>query len=410
MQMGLLPTATIDCFWSQNYTADLFDALQQDWRFAQVTLRADKGDITDAIERYRNNPSPALLIIETDRADDAFLNYLGPLAAMCSDQTAALFIGPTSGDAQTDRDFVRQLQRLGVADYLTRPVSVDKASVVVGKILTGRLGHGASRLTAVIGSKGGVGATRIAQALAHSCAQFLHEKTTLVDPAPVNSPFIMAYGITAPAIAATLQPQLDDADAVFDAVHSVSPELKVLALRNDLGDAQTAWRDRDMLALLHTVQQREANLVVDLSQSDPALRKTILTGADAVVVVTTAEPQAVRNTTTLLQDLHAHQPDSPVFLVVNKTQLMQNAEATEEGLTTTLNMEPFVLIPFAADIFTAIEMAAPSTMLKAVQPLAEFVAPLAAAIVGKPAVPLKTSLAVGGMGSMLKLLGGGKKN
>ncbi len=403
MTTGLLPQATIDCFWSQNYTSELFTALQTDWRFAHVTIQPRKGDIDDAIAHYRDTPSPSLLIIETDKADDVFLSSLGALASVCTDQTAALFIGPDK-----DTDFVRQLKNVGVADYLTRPVSVDAACKTIARILTGRLGHGQSTLTAVLGSKGGVGATRLAQALAHSCAQFLQEKTLLIDPAMTNSPLVTAYGMTMPLTAAALQPMLGAAniDTVFAGVHTVTPELKVLALRHDLADSVASLQANDIDHLLTLLQQREANIVADLSQSDAAIRQAVLQRADHVVIVTTAEPQAVRNTQQLLNDIQAQDPDRTVYLVINKTQLLHNAEATEQDLTQTLGMEPFVLIPFAAEIFTAIEMAAPAEMLKAVQPLAEFLAPLAAHIVGKPARPLKTSFAMGGMGAMLKLLGG----
>lgn len=407
MQPALLPEATIDCFWSQNYTADLFKALQQDWRFARITLHHDKGDIDDAIQRYKNTASPSLLIIETDRADDVFMQRLGALAASCTDETAAIFVGPDK-----DKDFIRHLKALGVADYWVRPVDVDQASQSVAKILTGRLGVGQSYLTAVVGSKGGVGATRLAQALGQSLVQFLHEKATLIDPAGSNSPLIMAYDIAQPATISGLEAALQqgqDPHILNNMLQAILPDFKVLAMRQDLADPPGGWTHQNADALLRLLQMREANIVADVSQSDAAIRKTIVQAADAVVLVTTAEPQALRNAKKMLDDMQTDHPGRPVFLIVNKTNLMQNAEATEQDITQSLGMEPFTLIPFAADIFTQIETAAPSTIVKAIQPIAEFLAPLAAAIAGKPAVPLKTSLVAGGTGSLLKLLGGTKK-
>lgn len=407
MQPALLPEATIDCFWSQNYTADLFKALQQDWRFARINLQLDKGDIDDAIARYKKTASPSLLIIETDRADDAFMQRLGALATSCTDETAAIFVGPDK-----DKDFIRHLKTLGVADYWVRPVDVDKASQSVAKILTGRLGVGQSYLTAVVGSKGGVGVTRLAQALGQSLVQFLHEKAALIDPSPSNSPLIMAYGIAQPATIGALDTALQkgqDPNVLNDVLQSVLPDFKVLAMRQDLADPPGGWTHQEADALLRLLQMREANIVADVSQSDAAIRKTILNAADAIVLVTTAEPQALHNAQAMVRDMQDHYPDRPLFLIVNKTNLMQDAEATEQDITETLGMEPFTMIPFAADIFTQIETAQPSTIVKAIQPIAEFLAPLAAAIAGKPAVPLKTSLAVGGTGSLLKLLGNTKK-
>lgn len=344
MQPALLPEATIDCFWGQNYTAETLNALRDDWRFARVTLRSDKGDIDDAIARYRNNPSPSLLIIETDRADEVFIHRLGALAACCTEDTAALFIGPDK-----DRDFYHQLKNLGVADYLQRPVEVEAAIESIARILTGRLGFGLSRLIAVAGSVDGAGTTRLTQAIAQSLSQFLNEKCSVLG------------GM---------------ADAVSGEV------------------------------LLQDMRQREANIVADLSAYAPDVRGMLMQQADALVLVTTPEQDALKTTADVLKIARADVgPDGPIFVVVNKTQGADAAE-TEAQITKALGEKPFVMIPQADTIFTAIETASPLNITKSVQPLAEFLAPLASALAGKPAMPLKTSLVAGSTGSLLKLLGG----
>jgi pilus assembly protein CpaE len=405
MEPTLLPAAKIACFWGQNYTADLFGQLGKDWRFARVKIQNDKGDIADAIARYKNETSPDLLILETDFTDSEFTKQLIALAQVCGDHTSALLIGP-----ENDITLYRQLRQLGVTDYLVRPVALPDLIEAIAKILTERLGLGQSMLTAVLSAKGGVGTTRLSQALAQSFAQFLHEKCTLMDGGAPASPLLGTYGITpqitwTDAVALAGKP---NPDVMRSMLHTVATDLKVLAAGDGMAILGEPLSADDFIVVADKLMQREAHIVADISQA--SLRNKVIAHAHNMVVVTTAEPAALKQTKILLDDIHKIQgPEASVFVVVNKTKLLGGAESADKEIEKLLGVKPFVMIPFASDIFTAIEVASPETIIKALQPVAEFLAPLAAAIAGKPAMPIKTSLALGSTGSLLKLLGGGPK-
>ncbi len=72
---------------------------------------------------------------------------------------------------------------MGVRDYLVRPISFNEIAGIVMKSLVEKKGLGASRLVSVIGSKGGVGATAVAQILAVTLSETLEQKTVLVEMA-----------------------------------------------------------------------------------------------------------------------------------------------------------------------------------------------------------------------------------
>ncbi|HEY1095698.1 MAG TPA: hypothetical protein VGF14_00495 [Alphaproteobacteria bacterium] len=401
----LLPAAKIECFWSQNYTVDSLSQLEKDWRFARVKVQHDKGDIADAIARYKRGPSPDLLILETDQPDDMFTRHLISLAQVCGEQTAALVIGP-----ENDISLYRQLRSVGITDYLVRPVPLNDLIDAINHILTERLGRGESTLTAIIGSKGGVGTTRLSQALAQSFAQFLHEKCTLMDGGAPANPLLGTYGIK-PIVNwtnAIEMAQMASPDALQALLHNTAPDFKVLAVGDELGMLNEALTADQFELITDKLMQREANLVADISHT--GLRAKAIAKAQNLVVVSTAEPAALKQTKILIDEIKSVRgKDAPIYLVINKTKLLSAAESADKEIEAALGLKPFVMIPFAPDIFTAIEVAAPESMIKALQPVAEFLAPLAAVMAGKPAIPIKTSLAFGGTGSLLKLLGGSSK-
>src|SRR5690606_25221386 len=135
--------------------------ISDDWRFARVAVNVEEGDVESAIQTYQNTASPALIIIETDTTDESFSARLEKLAEYCAEGTNAVVIGPVN-----DVNLYRQLTAMGVRDYLVRPVAKDILSEVIAHALVEKLGASGSRLIAVTGAKGGVGATALTQALA----------------------------------------------------------------------------------------------------------------------------------------------------------------------------------------------------------------------------------------------------
>src|SRR5690242_16813456 len=153
----LLPASRVDVFAQDEGTSGLVQKLAADWRFARVGLQVEKTGIEGAIARYGQQASPELIIIETNDISDAFIAQLGNLAGVCAAGTDAVVIGP-----KNDVHLYRSLVEMGIKDYLVRPVSEDDMVKVIARAMIDKRGFSGSRLVAVAGSKGGVGATAIA--------------------------------------------------------------------------------------------------------------------------------------------------------------------------------------------------------------------------------------------------------
>jgi len=154
----LLPGAKIDVFTDDPETLETAQTMKNDWRFARVDVQAHKGDVSQAIETYKQKPSPDLMILQTEDIDESFTKKLAELSGYCDEGTAAVIIGPVN-----DVNLYRDLIDMGISDYLVRPVETERLAEVVARTLVDRLGVSSSRLIAFLGAKGGVGTSTLAQ-------------------------------------------------------------------------------------------------------------------------------------------------------------------------------------------------------------------------------------------------------
>jgi pilus assembly protein CpaE len=69
----LVPRITIQAFCEQSQTAQLIDSAMHDRRMSKVALTTHNGGIDGAVETYKANPTPNLIIVETLLAPDAIL-------------------------------------------------------------------------------------------------------------------------------------------------------------------------------------------------------------------------------------------------------------------------------------------------------------------------------------------------
>ncbi len=164
----LLPNSTVAVYSKDQSTLQAARDLENDWRFARVNVQDEEGDVENAIEAYNDIGSPDLLIIQTDTIDDSFTGRLEELASHCSEGTSAIVIGPDN-----DVNLYRKLIDMGVSDYMVRPVTAPDLAAVIAKALVEKIGVTGSRLIAVLGAKGGVGASMLSQILACSAADIL---------------------------------------------------------------------------------------------------------------------------------------------------------------------------------------------------------------------------------------------
>lgn len=344
----LLPAARVDIFALDDGTAATAQKIAEDWRFARVGIDIARGGMDAAVERYRHAASPELIIIETNDISEAFTAQLGALAEVCAEGTDAVIIGPTN-----DVHLYRSLVGMGVRDYLVRPVAEDDMVGIIARALVEKRGLAGSRLVAVVGSKGGVGATVVAQALAWDVAENLKQKTLLLDAAGSAGTIGIAFG---------LEPASTLADAVRIGLSGSDDDLKrIIQKKTDNLSLLVAGGDPLLVdspdpdsteGLIERVMKTFPVVVADLSGASPGVQKRLISRAAHVVVVSTPHIASLRNCRTLVNEIkHARGGLQQVELVLNNTGLPGAEEVPGGDVQKLMEMEPAVKIPFAPKIF-----------------------------------------------------------
>jgi pilus assembly protein CpaE len=348
----LLPASRVDFYALDEGTTALAQQLAGNWRFARVGIRVERAGIDAAISHYKEVAAPELIVIETDDISDGFIQQLAGLAGVCSAGTDAVIIGP-----KNDIHLYRHLVEMGVKDYLVRPASEADMVKVIARTLIEKRGMLGSRLVTVIGSKGGVGATSVAQILAWNIAEVLKQKTMLMDAAGSFGSVGIAYDLE-PSATLTETVRLggtgseDDMKRVYQ---TVSEHLSVLVCGGD--PLLTVSPDPEGIeTLVNRVMQKYPVVVMDLSGASQSVQKRLLARASGIVVVTTPMLASLRNTRTLMGELKTLKSSlKDVDLVVNMQGMASSEEVPAQDIKAALNMSPAAVIPYAPKIFAASE-------------------------------------------------------
>ena len=349
----LLPTSRIDFYVLDEATEATAGSLQGDWRFARVGVNVHKGGIDTAIANYSQEPSPDMIIIETNDISENFIAQLGQLAGVCAPGTDAVIVGPMN-----DVHLYRNLVSMGVRDYLVRPVAFDDLVKVIAKAITDKHGLSGSRLVAVLGAKGGVGTTSVAQVLAATMADKFKQKVLLMDAAGSAGSMGIALGIE-PASSFTEAVRIGAGGTEDDMkriIQTVSEQLSLLVCGGE--PILTDSPDADSVeTLVNRVMQKYPVLVVDLSGAAPGVQKRVLSRANNAVLVTTGMLPSLRNCRTLLNEMRNIRAGFKDFdVVLNMRGMAGSEEVSDKDIKAALDLEPSAKVPYAPKIFAGGEV------------------------------------------------------
>lgn len=349
----LLPSATVDLFLKDKETIEAAHALQNDWRFARVKIRVQEGTVETATKLYAASPSPEIVMIETDTTENSFIARLTELSAHCEERTSAVVIGPVN-----DVNLYRSLTSMGVSDYLVRPVPQETLGDVIAQTLVEKLGAAGSRLVAMIGAKGGVGVSSLAQAMAYGSSETLGQKTLLLDAAGAWSSLGVGMGFepvasTSEAIKAVTA---RDMDSLRRMLYAASDKLSVLATGME-PMLETSASLGQFEEILNITMNSYPVVIADLSGAPAQLKKTILTRAHETIVVSTPTLSSLRSARALMQEIRKLHGGiaANIDLVVNMVGMAPGKEVPKADIKTALDYEPEALVPYDSKLFVGAE-------------------------------------------------------
>lgn len=267
---------------------------------------------------------PALLVVDLD-GEAAPLAALGALADACLAQTRVLAVGSSN-----DVGLYRALMAAGVSDYLVKPLQPEMLAAALRRIdaagdgdVAGQQAAGLGRVVAVIGARGGAGATTLATSLAWMIADRgenvgAGRRCVLVDFDLQFGSAAMALGVDpGPGLAAMLaSPERLDAHLLAASLQTVNDRLALMAAQMPVeGDAPVS--PVAALALLGALRSTAQWVVADLPRTLDTMTRQVLRTADQVVVVAPPSLEGLRDTRRLLSWLRALRAGAVPLVVVN---------------------------------------------------------------------------------------------
>lgn len=263
-------------------------------------------------------PPPALLVIDLSAAR-APLAAVDALADLCPAGTGVIAIG-----IQNDVGLFRGLRRLGVADYLLKPVSRDSIGEAIDALSGDCLPRAPlaparrARVAALLGSRGGAGTSALAAALALQLVRD-GQSTVLLDLDIQGGSLALDLAAQpTPALADLLQsPDRVDPLVVEQALFRHPLGFAMLAVDAPAEQALAIEGDA-LLALVAAAAQGADALVIDCPRWLDRPRRAVLRMADRVAVISPPTLAGLRDTQRMAALLAGLRAGQAPLLAVNR--------------------------------------------------------------------------------------------
>src|SRR6478735_2022636 len=305
-------------FVSDDATADMLRpvAVEHGWSPEKV----NKGGLRNAVQSLSVSASPTILFVDLSESADP-LNDINALAEVCEPGTIVIASGQVN-DVRLYRDLVAS----GIHDYLLKPFTVDQLRDTFAhaqSILSGPRGEAQADkphvLTAVIGVRGGVGASTIATSLAWLMGEKSHRSTALLD-------LDVHFGTG--ALALDLEPGRGLTDAIENpsridglfierAMIRANEQLAILSAEAPI-NSPLMTDGSAFLQLEEEFRQAFEMTVIDLPRNMLINFPHLLAEVNVVALVTEMTLASARDTIRLLSWLKTNAPGAQPLIVANK--------------------------------------------------------------------------------------------
>ena len=343
-----VPRISIHAFCEFPDTGAALQRAGADRRLAKANLTVELGGIAAAIEHFKGQVTPNLLIVETRFSGQQALNDLDALAEVCDPTTKVVVIGRVN-----DVELYRELMRRGASEYLVAPVDPLHLIEVIAGLYSDPQGHPIGRVIAFVGARGGAGSSTLAHNVGWCIAEEQHINTTILD-------FDLPFGTLGLDFNDEAGQSIADALTAPERLDEVLLE-RLLIRRGDYLSLFTApavlERDYDAgrdayEAVLDSVRQSTPCVIVDLPHSWEPWVKATLIGADEIVVVAAPDLASLRNAKNLMEVLRHNRPnDTAPKLVLNQVGQPKRPEIPVKDFAETVGVEPALVLAFDPFLF-----------------------------------------------------------
>ncbi len=310
--------------------------------------KVNKGGLRNAVQTLSVSASPQILLVDLSESGDP-LNDINALAEVCEPGTVVIAAGQIN-DVRLYRDLVVS----GIQDYLLKPLSPDmvREAFAQAQISLNAPKHVDSSeerphySTAIIGTRGGVGASSIATSLAWLLSEKGGRTTALLD-------LDVHFGTG--ALSLDLEPGRGLTDAIENpsridglfierAMVKSSEKLSVLSAEAPI-HSPVLTDGAAFYQLQEEMRSAFECTVVDLPRGMLVLHPHLITDVQIAVVVTDLTLAAARDAIRILSWLKSNAPETQVFVLANRVHAGQ-LEISRKDFEGSIERKIDFLVPF----------------------------------------------------------------
>ena len=341
------PRVSVQAFCERVETAAAVQSAAEDRRLDKAHLKVQMGGMAAAIEAYRTAPTPNVIILESE-GRGTMLAALDQLAGVCDSGTRVVIIGRVN-----DVTLYRELVRRGVSDYVIVPVTaLDVVRSICG-LFSVPEAKAVGRIIAVVGAKGGVGASTIAHNVGWAIARDLALDSVVADLDLAFGTAGLDYNQDPPqGIAeAVFSPERVDTAFLDRLLSKCTDNLSLLAAPATLERVYDFGADA-FDTIFDTLRTTMPCIVLDIPHQWSAWTKRALIGADDILIVAAPDLANLRNTKNIFDLLKASRPnDRPPLFCLNQVGIPKRPEINANEFAKAIESQPIVAIPFDPQMF-----------------------------------------------------------
>jgi pilus assembly protein CpaE len=348
VQIAPVPRVSIQAFCESPEIATVIQEAVNDRRMIKAHVKVHMGGALAAVEAYRSAPTPNVIVIESTMDRTTLVEHLDALSNYCDAGTKVVVAGRVN-----DIVLYRDLMARGVSEYIVAPFGIVDFIRVISELYTVAGADPLGRIVAVIGAKGGVGASTIAHNVAWSIARDLDISTVVAD---------MDLGFGTAGLDFNQDPPQGIAEAVFatDRIDSnlvdrlmskCSEKLSILAAPATL-ERVYDFTETSFDGLVDVLRGSVPAIVLDVPHLWTGWTRRILIGADEVVIVASSDLACLRNAKNILDTLRTARPhDAPPKLVMNCVGVPKRPEIAVGDFCKAIELEAAAIIGFEPKLF-----------------------------------------------------------
>jgi pilus assembly protein CpaE len=344
----LIPRITIQAFCEHSQTAQLVESAIHDRRMSKVALTTHNGGLEGAIETYKSNPTPNLIMVETTLPPAEIPDALSKLAEVCDATTRLIVLGHVN-----DVMLYRELIRFGVSEYIVLPTTPQSIVTAITELFAAEGAAPIGRTVGFVSAKGGSGGSTVAHNVGWAISQSLRQDVLILDmdlafgTAGLNFNQDPPHGIADALLAGA---KMDG--VMLDRLMSKAANHVNLLTAPVTLDRTYDFAERDFEQIIELGQKTLPVVILDIPHTWTSWVRQTLATVDEIVIVAEPDLANLRNAKNLSDTIKALRPaEAAPLLVINQVGMPRRPEISPTEFAASIECKLLGQIPFDAAIF-----------------------------------------------------------